>query len=40
MILATLTQDGWTGLSFELLYTDDLVLITEDERGAEEKIRR
>lgn len=40
MVLEALSQEFRSGLPFELLYADDLVLIAEDEREAQEKFRR
>ena len=40
MVLEALSQNYRTGLPWEILYADDLVLIAEDERTAEEKFRK
>ena len=40
MVLEALSLEFRSGLPFELLYADDLVLIAEDEREAQEKFQR
>lgn len=39
-VLEALSREFRSGLPFELLYADDLVLIAEDEREAQEKFQR
>merc|ERR1712035_140149 len=40
MVLELLSQDFRTGLPWEILYVDDLVLVAESKEEAEEKLRR
>ena len=40
IVLEALSRDFRVGLPWELLYADDLVLIADSLRGAEEKIRK
>merc|ERR1712035_298602 len=40
MVLEALSQDFRTGLPWEILYADDLVLVAESKEEAEEKLRR